>query len=96
MSIRNVLDADQRLVLLRSLDDCGGDANESVLQDCLGLYGHNVSRDAVRTHMAWLSEQGLVQVEDLAGCHVATLTGRGDDVLNGRATVPGVKKGRRK
>jgi repressor of nif and glnA expression len=96
MTMRNVLDADQRLVLLRSLDDCGATANESVLQDCLDLYGHSISRDAIRTHLAWLAEQGLVTVEDLAGCHVASLTGRGHDAVDGRVTVPGLKKARRK
>ena len=96
MTMRNLLDEDQRLVLLRSLDDCGGDANESVLQDCLDLYRHRISRDAIRTHLAWLEEQGLVTVEDLAGCHVASLTGRGHDAVDGRITVPGVKKARRK
>ncbi len=93
-SMREILNADQRLVLLRSLTECGGDANESVLQTCLDAYGHRIGRDVVRSHMSWLEEQRLVSIKDVAGCLVATLTGRGADVAEGRSTVPGVKRPR--
>ncbi|MBQ4781969.1 ArsR family transcriptional regulator [Pectobacterium versatile] len=92
--MREILDSDQRLVILRSLLECGDSANESVLQTCLMAYGHRVSRDAVRTHLSWLSEQGLIDLDDVAGCFVAAITGRGDDVARGLAVVPGVKKPR--
>lgn len=92
--MREILDSDQRLVILRSLVECGDSANESILQDCVKAYGHRVSRDAVRTHLAWLAEQGLVNLVDVAGCYVATVTGRGADVADGLAVVPGVKKPR--
>ncbi|WP_270523057.1 ArsR family transcriptional regulator [Escherichia coli] len=78
---------DQRLVILRSLADYNGELGESVLQDCLDDYGHRVSRDTV--------EQGLVRKRTLVnGYFIAELTGRGQDVAEGRATVPGVKKPR--
>lgn len=92
--MRDLLDQDQRLVILRSLLDCGDSANESILQECLQAYGHRVSRDAVRTHLSWLAEQGLVRLTDVSGCFVAEITGRGDDVASGLASVPGVKKPR--
>ncbi len=94
MSMREILTADQRLVILRSLIDCGGDANESVLQTCLDVFGHRLGRDAVRSHLAWLDEQGLCTTKDVSGCLVATITGRGLDVAEGRSTVPGVKRPR--
>ncbi|BBV15054.1 hypothetical protein IOMTU157_0270 [Citrobacter portucalensis] len=94
MSMRDLLDQDQRLVLLRSLLDCGDSANESILQTCLQTYGHKVSRDTVRTQLAWLREQGLVTLSDVSGCYVAEITGRGDEVASGLATIPGVKKPR--
>ena len=81
--MRDILDQDQRLVILRSLVECGDSANESILQTCLQTYGHRASRDTVRTHLA-----------DVSGCYVAEITGRGDDVASGLATVPGVKKPR--
>lgn len=92
--MKELLDADQRLVMLRSLVDAGGEANESILQDCLDVFGHRVSRDQVRTHITWLAEQGLVAIENVGSYMVANLTGRGQDVAEGRSTVPGVKKPR--
>lgn len=92
--MRELVDADQRLVILKSLLEAGYNANESMLQDFLELYAHRISRDAVRSHMAWLQEQGLATIKDIAGIYIATLTSRGQDVAEGRATVPGVKKPR--
>ena len=89
------LNEDRRLCLLRCLEEVGGSANESVLETCLDAYGHRLSRDAVRTLMAWLAEQGLLKIEDLCGCYVAEITGRGQEAAEGRITVPGVKKPRR-
>jgi repressor of nif and glnA expression len=92
--IQKLLDEDQRLVILRGVEDFGGTANESVIQGCLDSYGHRISRDAVRTHLAWLREQNLISLTDVSGCFVAELTGRGQDVAEGRSVVPGVKKPR--
>ena len=95
MSIQAILDSQQRLVILRSLLDIGGAANESILNDCLDQLGTGrVTRDRVNTLLAWLEEQGLVRIERLAQVQVAHLTGRGQDVAEGRATVPGIKKPR--
>lgn len=95
MSIQQILDAQQRLVILRSLLDIGGAANESILNDCLDQLGTGrVTRDRVKTLLAWLEEQGLVRIERLATVQVAHLTGRDQDAAEGRATVPGVKKPR--
>ena len=93
--INDILTEDRRLVILRSLLECNGEANESILQDCLDAYGHSVARDVVRGQLDWLAEQGLVTVERLRGgfC-VATLSGRGQDVAEGRAKVTGVKRPR--
>ncbi|MDZ4903139.1 ArsR family transcriptional regulator [Escherichia coli] len=92
--INDILTEDRRLVILRSLMDCNNEANESILQDCLDAYGHNVSRDVVRGQIDWLAEQQLVTVENLRGFYVVTLTSRGQDVAEGRACVAGVKRPR--
>lgn len=95
MSFKELVQADQRLVILRSLREMAGySANESILDSCLETYGHNISRDAVRTHMRWLEEQGLLHIEVVGGTLVARLTGRGEDVATGQAVVDGVKKPR--
>lgn len=92
--INDILTEDRRLVILRSLMDCNNEANESILQDCLDAYGHNVSRDVVRGQIDWLAEQQLVTVENLRGFYVVTLTSRGQDVAEGRARVAGVERPR--
>ena len=95
MSFKDLLMGDIRLVLLRSLREMAGySANDSMLDQCLETYGHNISRDAVRTHLRWLEEQGLLTIEQVGQTLVARLTGRGDDVATGQAVVDGVKKPR--
>lgn len=94
MRMREMLDQQSRLVILRSLLECRGEANESMLQSCLDVYGIKVSRDEVRANLSWLADSGLIEVEHVGECMVATLTGRGSDVAEGRAIVPGVKKPR--
>ena len=90
---KDIFTKDQRLVILRSLVEAGYDANESILDDCLALYGHKISRDLVRTHLNWLEEQGLVKIERLSnGFMIASITQRGVDVANGEAVVDGVKR----
>ena len=95
MSFKDLLTEDQRLVILRSLHEMAGyEANESIIDSCLDAYGHKISRDMVRNHLAWLEEQGLLTLRDVGGCQVARLTGRGEDVATGQAQVPGVKRPR--
>lgn len=92
-SFARLLSEDRRLVLLRILDCAPGcEANHYILRDALDSMGHNVGREVVLTELAWLEEQGLATVENLGSLTVAHLTGRGHDVAQGRAMVPGVKK----
>ena len=63
MMLRERIDADQRLVMVRLLAEAPGyTLGESMLDEVLEAYGHRVSRDKVRAHLAWLDEQGLEQV----------------------------------
>ena len=89
-----LLDSDRRLALLKSLMDGDGSLNESILQTVLDMLGHAVSRDKIRTDLAWLKEQGLVTLETIVNVQVAHLTDRGCDVAEGRAGVPGIKRPR--
>lgn len=85
---------DRRLVILRQLEAAPGyTLNESVLDAVLERYGHHVSRDTVRADLAWLEEQALVTLEQVAGrIQVATSTARGVEVATGQARHPGVKR----
>lgn len=92
LKFAELIASDIRLVILRALaQDAGYSHNELILAEILGMFGHKVSRDRVRTELAWLAEQGLVSVEDVAGLKVARLTDRGLDVSCGAADCPGVK-----
>lgn len=95
MSMKALADADQRLIILRSLIDLSGTANESVLHECVQSYGHvTATRNVIQAHLRFLDEQRLVKLRDMLGCLVATITGAGEDVAAGRVTVKGVKKPR--
>jgi Fe2+ or Zn2+ uptake regulation protein len=88
-----IIDEDQRLVILRALaQDTDYSLNEYVLVMVLKTFGHGVSQDKIRTHLAWLAEQNLLHVDNSAGVHVAKLTNRGLSVAQGDITVPGVKR----
>ncbi|MBB4819251.1 Fe2+ or Zn2+ uptake regulation protein [Pseudomonas alcaligenes] len=89
------LSEDRRLVILRVLDEMPGyRANSSVLHTLLQQWGHEPSRDLVKTELRWLQEQQLVTIDEVDGGSVllAKLTERGSDVVAGRARVDGVKR----
>ena len=89
------LTSDRRLVLLRVLlESVGYTANEFILQTMAEQLGHVASADLINTDLAWLKEQGLFGLDDVAGVTIAVLNKRGEEVARGRATVPGVKRPR--
>lgn len=95
MAMKEILQQDRRLVILRVLSESAGyTANESILDESLDRLGHKVSRDVVVAEMHWLDEQGLLELEEVFSTKVAKLTQRGIDVAEGQATHPGVKRPR--
>ena len=95
MSKYDIFSADQRLLILKSLDDADFSANEDILKICLEQYGHRIGRDLLRSHLIWLEEQGLVVITKLANDYmVAQITDKGLDAAQGRVSVPGVKRPR--
>ncbi len=95
MAFIDAFTANIRLIILRELMDTNGyTSNDSVLQMVLEKWGHKLSRDRVRTELAWFTEQGLVTSVPLGetGAQRVTLTERGLDVANGSATNPGVQR----
>jgi hypothetical protein len=84
-----------RLTLLRLLaEQPGYQANSSVLTTAADASaGFAVTRDRVKTELAWLTEQRLItSSEEIKGLVVVRLTERGGDVATGRAIVPGVQR----
>ena len=87
------LTEDRRLVVLRVLAESAGyTANEYILQQMLEQFGHVASIDRSRADLAWLHEQQLLTVSQVADVHIARITARGQDVAAGRTVVPGVKR----
>jgi hypothetical protein len=95
MSFRDVITEDMRLVILRFLEESDGDyrLNSSILHKLLELKaGYKTPRDKMITELAWLKEQGLIDLEETGNLYIATLTQRGLDCASGSARVPGVAK----
>lgn len=90
-----LLTEDRRATILQALLASGAyTAGESVLDVFLSSCGYKLSADQLRTELAWLAEQGLITIRTIeqADMQIATLTRRGQDVAEGRAVVPGVKR----
>ena len=89
------LTEDRRLVVLHVLAESAGyTANEYILQQMLEQFGHVASIDRIRADLAWLHEQQLLTVSQVADVHIARITARGQDVAAGRTVVPGIKRPR--
>jgi len=92
MSYKDTITEHLRLTLLRLLfEDPDYTLNDSLMTDLTENFGFTPSRDKVRTELAWLAEQGLVELDD-GKIIIATLTERGADVARGRVTAPGIKR----
>ncbi len=95
MALKQLIAEHQRLVILRMLSDVPGyDLNESILQDGLSAYGLDISRDGLKTQLAWLEEQDLITIDKVGSTQKAMLKARGQDVATGHAHVPGIKRPR--
>jgi len=97
MAIEKVQNEHHRLSILLALAAQGGyETNDSMLQCACEAFGHRMSNDKVRNHVEWLKEQGLVTVTSASSYLLIKLTERGQDVSEGRASCPGVKRPRAK
>lgn len=95
MSFAEILASEQRRVILDALaQDPDYAHNEDILAAALEYLGHSVSADKLRTELAWLAEQGLVELQEHGTVIIARLTRRGEDVALGRTVVPGVRRRR--
>ncbi len=93
MSYAETLSKHRRLTILRALNEAPGyTANESLLNAVCNDFGVTTNRDQMAAELAWLEEQQLISLEDIAGLKVARITERGQDVAAGKASHPGVKR----
>lgn len=93
MAIEKIMNEHQRLSILHALAAMDGySTNNGIIQTVCAQYGNSMTLDKIATHLHWLKEQGLINLDAHESYTVATLTQRGLDVELGRATVPGIKR----
>ncbi|MDO8838006.1 MAG: hypothetical protein Q7V31_03695 [Parvibaculum sp.] len=93
MSFNAFLEQDRRLVILKSLaGQLNGTLNEVLIQRALDTFGHNVSRDAVKSQLRWLEAVDAVTLREASGYLIATLAPRGVDHLERRTPIDGIAK----
>lgn len=103
MSMARIIAEDQRLHILRALDEASGDSlSESLLKRALHDVGHrHVGQDTLRQLLAWLADAGLVRIgkmevgTGLDDLWVAELREDGRDVARGRPFVGVAEPARR-
>lgn len=94
MSFENHLKEEMRLVLLCLLNEMPSyRGNSSTLHSGLDRWGLSFSRDQVKTELYWLKDQGCLTIEmDDPAVIVVKLTERGQDVIENRARIHGIKR----
>lgn len=79
-----------RRAILDLLDHDGGAQNDDVITLMLAELGHRIARRDVAEQLHWLSQQGLVDAEEVGPYLVASTTSDGRDIAAGRLVVDGV------
>lgn len=83
----------RRLMILDLLANSPGyEAGQGIIYQALPDNGIAASIDQIAVDLAWLGEQGLVDLSEAGGFPLARITSRGLDVAAGRAVVPGVQR----
>lgn len=91
MSFAEHLTKDQRLVILRLLDEAGPDLNDSVLHEGLRRKGHGrLVRQDVVEHIRFLERAQAVTTRVDGTTLVATITPDGRRAARGTARIEGV------
>lgn len=78
----------RRSVLWFLLYDADYQLSETMLQQCFEMQGKPLSFDTLKTHVAWLCEQGYTTANSIG---IVTLTDRGLEVAKGVVRAVGVR-----
>lgn len=90
MKYQEKLQQDRRFLILKVLSSAAAyRAGAPLLLAFLESMGHTCTRDQLIGELAWLKEQGLVELQNN---DVATITQRGAEVAEDRAHHPGVRR----
>nr|WP_245398572.1 hypothetical protein [Oceaniglobus trochenteri] len=89
----NLMTEHRRLAVLKHLERCSQyTSNASILIDVVRGVGVPSSEDQLRSALAWLDEQDLIEITDHGHVVIAVATSRGCEVARGDVTHPGVKR----
>jgi len=95
MSLADIKCEDRRLLILKALAaENDYSISDRVLRGLLAEFGHSLAMDVLHADLAWLQDIGLLNVEKVSTLSVATITQRGEDVAEGRAVIPGIRRPR--
>ncbi len=84
---------DARLVILRGLNDqTDGRMNEALLTQLLLTFGHNRSREYVRTQLNKLKELDAVTIVQAGTVMIASITRAGIDHVERRSIIEGIAR----
>lgn len=93
MSFEHFLTEDARLIILRELHrQMDGRLNDTILTRVLESFGHNRSREWVRTQLRKLDELGGVKLTEAGTVIVAQITRAGADHVERRSVIEGVAR----
>lgn len=83
-----------RWALMKLLASEGGGywAADGTLMRALDKVGFGPSLDQARSAIKWLADQGLIEMKSANQSRSAMLLQAGLDVVEGRSTIPGVKR----
>ena len=95
MSYEQTLMKHRRLTILKFLADSPEyTSNGSILYQVCNRFGVTSTADQIAGELAWLREQGMVDLEEHGSVVVVEATQRGVDIAAGRARHDGVQRPR--
>jgi hypothetical protein len=88
-----LVEEDACLVILKELAvQTDGSLSDSILVEVVKAFGHNRTRDWVRARMRRLAEVGGVRLTEVGTVLIATITTHGEDHVQSRLVLDGVKR----
>lgn len=93
MSYEAFVEEDARLTILKELArQTDGRLNETLITHVLNAFGHNRSRDWVRTQLNKMAELGAVTITEVGTVMIASITRAGLDHVQRRSVISGIAR----
>lgn len=87
------MEEDARLIILKELvAQTNYTLSDTILQKVVEAFGHNRSRDWVKTQLRKMADLGAVTLQDVGSCVLATITEAGQDHVLRRGRIEGIAR----